>query len=327
MANIAIIGAGMAGLSALNVLTKNHRITVFDKSRGSGGRMASKKVNNSSWDMGAQFLLAHTQDFSHQLEIWQQQGLVQLWNVMPYVIENTQAQISPDSKKRFVGTNRMSALTRQLLSQAHEFLSSTRIVETHYNDKDGWQLKDEAQNIYKGFDALIINCPPAQVIDLISQAPQLIAPIQSINMQPCWTLLLSFEQTLDIEFNLAFLNNSPIKLLVRNNSKPQRDSLETWVIQADTTYSEQHKNSPKEQVQAELLAEFFKQTGVANHAYQDIWLHRWLYSTPENTLNKACLSHAQTRLAICGDWCVKATVEGAWISGQEAAKQILNKIN
>lgn len=325
MANIAIIGAGIAGLSALSVLAENHSVTVFDKSRGSGGRMATKKVNDSSWDMGAQFLLAHTQTFEHELAKWQQKGLVEPWDVTPYIIENTQAQTSPDSKKRFVGVSRMTALTRKLLSQADEFLPSTRIIEAQY--KNGWQLKDENQQTYRGFDALIINCPPQQAIDLISEAPQLIAPIQSIKMQPCWTLLLSFEQKLDIEFNLAFVKSSPIKLLVRNNSKPQRDELETWVIQADATYSEQHKDSPKEQVQAELLAEFFKQTGIADQAYKDIWLHRWLYSTPENTLNEDCLSNAQTKLAVCGDWCVKGTVEGAWLSGQEAAKQILNEIN
>lgn len=325
MANIAIIGAGMAGLSALSVLAENHSVTTFDKSRGSGGRMATKKVNDSSWDVGAQFLLAHTQAFADQLETWHQQGYVEPWEVIPYVIENTQVQTSPDSKKRFVGVSRMTALTRQLLSQAAEFLPCTRIVETNYND--GWQLKDENQQTYDGFDALIINCPPQQAIDLIVHSPELITPIQSINMQPCWTLLLSFEQKLDIEFNLAFVKDSPIKLLVRNNSKPQRDELETWVIQANAAYSEQHKDSPKEQVQAELLAEFFKQTGVVCQPHKDIWLHRWLYSTPENTLNTDCLIDAQKKLAVCGDWCVKGTVEGAWLSGQEAAKQILNEIN
>lgn len=323
MANIAIIGAGMAGLSALSELSSKHNVTVFDKSRGSGGRMATKKVNDSSWDMGAQFLLPHTQEFADELKKWQAQNLVAPWNVTPYVIENGQVQVSEDDKTRYVGISRMTALTRKLLESAHEFLPSTRIIKAQYSN--GWQLTDEEQNTYSGFDGLIINCPPQQALPLVAESPELAAPIESVQMQPCWTLLLSFEQALNVDFNLAFVKNSPIRLLVRNSSKPQRDQQEAWVIQAHEAYSDKHKDSPREQVQAELLAEFFKQINIKPQATKDIWLHRWLYSTPEKSLNSGCLFDESKKLAVCGDWCLKGTVEGAWLSGQQAAKHILKE--
>jgi len=49
MKKIAIIGAGVAGLTALQALKQQDcSVTVFDKSRGSGGRLSSKKSGASS---------------------------------------------------------------------------------------------------------------------------------------------------------------------------------------------------------------------------------------------------------------------------------------
>ncbi|MDO9620329.1 MAG: FAD-dependent oxidoreductase, partial [Moraxellaceae bacterium] len=41
--SIAIIGAGMSGLSCASALQQlGHNVTVFDKSRGMGGRMSTR---------------------------------------------------------------------------------------------------------------------------------------------------------------------------------------------------------------------------------------------------------------------------------------------
>ena len=56
---IAIIGTGIAGLSAAQALTEaGHVVQIFDKSRGSGGRMSSKRSDAGALDMGAQYFTA-----------------------------------------------------------------------------------------------------------------------------------------------------------------------------------------------------------------------------------------------------------------------------
>ena len=40
--NIAIIGAGISGLIAARNLIQKHNVTIFDKSRGVGGRMSTR---------------------------------------------------------------------------------------------------------------------------------------------------------------------------------------------------------------------------------------------------------------------------------------------
>jgi renalase len=66
--DIVIIGGGMAGLSAATALAKTGAsVTVLDKGRGPGGRMAARRVEiggeQVSFDHGAQYLTARDPAF------------------------------------------------------------------------------------------------------------------------------------------------------------------------------------------------------------------------------------------------------------------------
>src|SRR3982751_5969019 len=62
---IAIIGTGIAGLSAAQALqAAGHSVHLFDKSRGSGGRMSSKRSDAGALDMGAQYFTARDRRFA-----------------------------------------------------------------------------------------------------------------------------------------------------------------------------------------------------------------------------------------------------------------------
>ena len=77
---IAIIGAGIAGLSAANALHKaGHAIQLFDKSRGSGGRMSSKRSDVGVLDLGAQYFNARDRRFVDEVQQWQAKGWAVEW--------------------------------------------------------------------------------------------------------------------------------------------------------------------------------------------------------------------------------------------------------
>ena len=54
--HIAIVGAGMAGITAARTLAQaGHQVMVFDKSSGAGGRMATRRSPFGGFDHGAQY--------------------------------------------------------------------------------------------------------------------------------------------------------------------------------------------------------------------------------------------------------------------------------
>ncbi|MEH6365300.1 MAG: FAD-dependent oxidoreductase, partial [Pseudomonas marincola] len=77
---IAIIGAGIAGLSAAQSLqSAGYAVQLFDKSRGSGGRMSSKRSDAGSLDLGAQYFTARDRRFVEAVQQWQARGWVSEW--------------------------------------------------------------------------------------------------------------------------------------------------------------------------------------------------------------------------------------------------------
>jgi renalase len=51
--------------------------------------------------------------------------------------------------------------------------------------------------------------------------------------------------------------------------------------------------------------------------------HRWLYARPVGGREWSCLADAALGIYACGDWCLSGRVEGAWVSGHDAAKKLL----
>ncbi len=141
--SIAIIGAGIAGLSAAQALRGARcKVSVFDKSRGSGGRLASKRSAFGSLDLGAQYFTARERNFSAQVEHWHQQGLIDTWQPHLYQSNRTGLSHSADEQHRWVGTPRMSALTRALC-KGLDCHFETRICEV-FRGEQAWYLLDAA---------------------------------------------------------------------------------------------------------------------------------------------------------------------------------------
>lgn len=85
--NVAVIGSGLGGLSFCKTLQQRgnpqlFEITVFEKSRGPGGRISTRreKVNDHqfSFDHGAQYFTARDPLFQEQVNHWLKEGVVQV---------------------------------------------------------------------------------------------------------------------------------------------------------------------------------------------------------------------------------------------------------
>ncbi|HWV09069.1 MAG TPA: FAD-dependent oxidoreductase, partial [Pseudomonas sp.] len=114
-APIAIIGTGIAGLSAAQALhAAGHEVQLFDKSRGSGGRMASKRSDGGALDLGAQYFTARDRRFVETVQQWQARGWVAEWTPTLFNYQDGRLSASPDEQVRWVGSPRMSAITRAL---------------------------------------------------------------------------------------------------------------------------------------------------------------------------------------------------------------------
>jgi predicted NAD/FAD-dependent oxidoreductase len=98
------------------------------------------------------------------------------------------------------------------------------------------------------------------------------------------------------------------------------------VLHASPQWSARHLEDAPEAVCDELLAALHRTTGLERLRLQHILSHRWRYALPAEALSVGCLWDDANRVAVCGDWCQGARIEGAFLSGLEAAERIVNAV-
>ena len=323
---IAIIGTGIAGLSAARALRDaGHVVQLFDKSRGSGGRMSSKRSEAGALDLGAQYFTARDRRFVNEVQRWQANGWAAEWEPQLYNCQSGQLSPSPDEQTRWVGTPRMSAITRALLDDLPvEF--GCRITEV-FQGQQHWNLLDADGGNHGPFSHVIIATPAHQATALLAAAPKLASTAAGVKMDPTWAIALAFDTPLDTPMEGCFVQDSPLDWLARNRSKPGRDATpDTWILHATSAWSKQHLDLPKEAIIELLHGAFAELLHCSMPAPSFSLAHRWLYARPAGSHEWGVLADADLGLYVCGDWCLSGRVEGAWLSGQEAARRLLEHL-
>ncbi len=331
---IAIIGAGISGLfAARTIADQGLDVVVFEKSRGVGGRMATRRTPfQQRFDHGAQYFTARDERFLRYVRSWQAQGVVANWpdpnqgsSEQIAVIKNGKIESYSVSELRFVGTPGMNAIGKHLADGLNVQLRTE--VESITPTQNQLALKDSSQNLIGNFDRLIISAPAAQTAELLSQFPTLAKPISEIRMNPCWAVMAELPQPLDTAWVAAFVHGSPISWLARNQTKPGRQSSrEQLVLHANPQWSTDHWNEDPEKVSAMLLDELWRATSVTPQFPTTSIAHRWKYAIPVNATKIESYFDAQSGIAACGDWANGSRVEGAFLSGMSAAGRILGSI-
>jgi renalase len=112
MADVLVIGAGVAGcLGARALRAAGHTVTVLDKGFVPGGRLASKNVEGATFDTGAQFLTARSDDFRAEVDRWATAGMLRTWF---HGSPDLHAPTDPDGHPRFRGAPTMRRLAEHL---------------------------------------------------------------------------------------------------------------------------------------------------------------------------------------------------------------------
>lgn len=321
--SIGIIGAGVSGLTAARLLVERGlNVRVFEKARGVGGRISVRRARDLHFDHGAQYFTVHDERFRQRVTGWMDAGIVTEWHARIVAIENGRVHPS-EAQQRYVGVPAMNAITKQL-AEALPLTTRARVTSMT-RPGDQWLLHDDANRELGHFDALIVAVPAAQAADLLTGLPKLAEPARACRLAPCWAVMAAFEARLEVPFDGAFIHESPLTWIARNNSKPGRPRSECWVLHASPEWSAEHLEDAPETACAELLAALAQAVGIGSVPTIHTAAHRWLYALPSAPLSVGCMWDDEARVAVCGDWCQSARIEGAFLSGLAAAERLIDR--
>ncbi len=325
MVRIAVIGAGLAGLRvARRLVDAGAEVRVFEKARGAGGRMSTRRTDFGPFDHGAQYFSARDPRFRQQVDAWVKRGVAAPWAGRVVRLADGVVEEEPQGVGRFVGAPRMNSVVRDLLGDIPADFG-VRIEKLRSSER-GWTLIDEAGFEFEGFDLVVVAVPPAQALPLVEASTELVGAISSVKMWPCHATMLAFESPIAVDFDGARVESDSVAWAARNDSKAERGDEICWVLQSRPEWSEAHLDSDPESVCSHMESEFARAAGVTLPPIRYRATHRWLYSRPASSLEGATLFDRKAGLAVCGDWLRGDKVEAAFLAAEELADAILPAI-
>jgi predicted NAD/FAD-dependent oxidoreductase len=315
---IAIIGAGMAGLTAARQLTADHEITLFDKSRGVGGRMSTRYAGDYEFDHGAQYFTVSDPEFETLISDMNEDTA--RWESRGFYLRT--GELSGDTgRPRWVGAPRMNGLPKAMAQGLDIQLG--RRVSRIAGTAGELTLRFEDGSTEGPFERVICAAPAPQAMDMLPPRSPLQPILADVTMHACFALMVGWPEPFDPGWDSLRVGNLPISWIALNNSKPGRsDAVSTLVVHAAPEWSDTHAEADRDWVQSILLETASALCGRKLDQAPHIALHRWLYAYANEGVGQDCLIDPALGVALAGDWCVGGRVEGAFVSGRAAANAI-----
>jgi len=323
---VAVIGAGISGLTCARKLTDHGvAVTVFEKSRGVGGRMATRRTADGlTFDHGAQYFTVSDERFRHYVDSWYNSGLVDNWKGAIRVLREGRVTPCENGLTRFVGTPGMTSVCKHLAGEVNVHLQCE--ITSLMSAGKSWRLIDATGRTLDTFDVIIVSAPSPQSATLLGPVSELGKLAEQVGMQPCWAVMAVFDLPLPTAFDGAFVYDSALSWVARNSSKPARShDHECWVLHGSASWSQEHLEETAEEVGTGLIQEFFRVVGLPSVSPKSVVAHRWRYAMPLAPLKDRCLFDPASGLGACGDWCFGPRVEGAFLSGNALASRVLRE--
>lgn len=315
---VAVVGAGLAGLTASSLLRDRCDVTVFDKSRGVGGRLSTRRSNEVFHNHGAQFITVAGDAFRAQMDRWLAAGVARRYDGRVATVRGGVSSVLTDLRPRYVGVPSMNAIARQVADGTRVVLNCT--IESVEHDDAGWMLRAADQARHGPFDALILTPPAPQTLKLIGDDDPFAAALRSTRILPTWSLLLEFPGSLSLGYEGAYIADSPLSWLMCTAGCAR-----AWTAHASQTWSLEHLEESAEVVARELCDAFAEVTGI-HQVPLKATAHRWRYAFVIEPIGKPCLWDGERRLGLAGDWCIGARMEAAFESGRAVAEMLLQTL-
>lgn len=321
-----VVGAGISGLLAGKMLSQaGIDVSVIEKSRGVGGRMATRRFKEGVFDHGAQFFTVREPGFQRWVDLWIQEGVVNLW---ARSFKTQDERLKPEGNPRFRGVNGMTTIAKYLSPDLNINLRIT--VKSIFHDGKMWIARTEdGEEI--GADHVILTAPVPQSLKLlkaggVSIPGRELDVLQNIGYHPCIALLVLLDSPSRVPApgGMKF-DSGPIQWIGDNSQKGISPNAAAVTIHASPDFSQENFDlSPEALVSSLILAA----EPWLGENIQDWQIHKWRFSQPKNIYPEYFLEIPGMRgLYMAGDAFGGPRVEGAALSGMAAAAHLLEKLS
>ncbi|MFB6161714.1 MAG: NAD(P)/FAD-dependent oxidoreductase [Haloferacaceae archaeon] len=339
--SLCVVGAGAAGLGAAYALRDaNVDVTILEKSRGVGGRAATRRRNGCTYDHGANYLKDDDERVAALVESLDSTGLVDIPEPV-WTFDATGAIREGDREgRKWTWEAGITQLGERLLARTDATVEHGTRVEAVDRDERGWRVAAADGTTHGPFDGLLLTPPAPQTASLLAstgwsseRAVMLREAVGGVTYRSVLSVVLHYEEALDRPW-YALVDTSkehPLGWVGREECKaghvPGGESL--LVVQMGHEWSRERFDDPLEAVASEaarLVADLLDEDRLHDPAWVDD--QRWRYALPERGAPADVLTAGRDDgLFFAGDWVAdEGRVHAALRSGLETGEAIREEL-
>lgn len=311
---IIVVGAGISGLLlAASLKARGESVVVLEKSRGLGGRLATKRVGGAVFDQGAQYFTARQAAFRALVAAWRTRGAVTKWPAA--------------DTDRLIGTPSMNAVGR-LLAEGLDVRRESQVVGVR-REGGHWVLEIDKQAAMRA-GRLVLTAPVPQSLALLRSGgvvlpDRLWLDLQALTYHPCLALLVTLGGLSAVPVEGLAPHAGPVRWLADNTKKGiSAGAASAVTMHLQAAFSAAHYADTEAELARLVLPGVEQWLGAP---VLHVGLHRWKFSEPTTTHTEPYVWRAEIGLGLAGDGFGGPRVEGAAISGLALADRIVETAN
>lgn len=344
--HVVVIGAGLSGLVAAGELRREGvPVTVLDKGRSVGGRLATRRIGEARLDHGAQFFTVRTPAFRRRVDDWLERGLVRVWShgfsddLADGSADRSTERVN-DGHPRYVATAGMNSLAKDLAAEL-TVETSTMAFAVRLAAPDAahrWDVVIDDGTV-RGADVVIITSPLPQTFSLLvdmiwgadtedgdddtppAHGVELAEGLFRTEYDRTIGLLCTLDRPVELPAPGAVQRPDGVFSFIGDNEAKGVSGVPAVTFHADADWSDEHWDDDPETALAVLRAEAARWLGDAEIA--EAQLKKWRFATPRTIWPEPCYVTAGGAMILAGDAFAGPRVEGAHNSGLAAAHAVL----
>jgi len=333
--NVLVVGAGVSGLAFAREILKEGAtdVRIVEKSRGVGGRCASRRVDGQPIDHGVPLLHGESGRFRAELQHLQTRATVIAdW---PWRVRGDGVPCQPQAYR--VQAMRIAVVegVNQLPKQLAEGLAIQRECRVEALSYEGDKLLVHTSTGAQTCRTLVLTAPADQTRALIEPLARF-EPIRSVvgllsgvYTVPSWTVLAGFDRRDGEDWHLQLPGPESIVHTIIHDSSKRPGPWTTLVIQARASYSRQRLESDPAACTEDLIDAAGRLLGAWVRSPRWVQAHRWRFARVQRGHE---LAHpivvtlpGGARIAFCGEaFHPLGGVEGAFLSGIALARRLVS---
>lgn len=353
MWDVAIIGAGLAGLTCARELTAaGYRVCLLDKSRGLGGRIATRRVDGVPVDHGLRYWQPASAGLQALTKDLLAAGVIEPWPVRAYEIRQREVLTPVEHPTVYVAAAGMNAIAKYLardFTPEENLFTSYRAVSIS-GQPGQWTVEfDDGEAIKAKQCAVAVPAPQAaELLDTYTSEEnrrqvrsKAIAQIGAVEYWPRLSVFAGYDSQYRHEMGELRSENGPEGWMVTDkagtstqwvgldSSKRNQPNGPVIVIHSKPAFAQQYINAGDLQPAASVLLRACARK-LASWVAQPEWfkIHRWPYAYVKTFHPEAALSIGES-LVCGGDWCSATggeqslqNIDYAYLSGLAMAKAL-----